>query len=127
MIYNVTSKIMPNAKLPLEYVKNTFDKRNKIAKQKSIEFYKNITNECKDGVYSISRIRKCIDNLFAPNKITLSRAKKESNLVAQLLISYLSIKKNKFYNMMGLLFSYHLKRTKLKLKINTLYSTKSDI
>ena len=43
MIYNVTSKIMPNAKLPLEYVKNTFDKRNKIAKQKSIEFYKNIS------------------------------------------------------------------------------------
>lgn len=51
MTYHVTSKIMPNAKLPIDYVKNTFDKRNKIAKQKSIEFYKNITNECKDGVY----------------------------------------------------------------------------
>ena len=52
MIYNVTSKIMPNSKLPLEYVKNTFDKRNKIAKQKSIEFYKNITNECKAVSYT---------------------------------------------------------------------------
>lgn len=95
MTYNVTSKIMPNAKLPLEYVKNTFDKRNKIAKQKSIEFYKNITNECKDGVYSISRIRKCIDNLFAPNKINYTIKSEEREQFSGSIANILSIDKEK--------------------------------
>lgn len=95
MIYNVTSKIMPNAKLPLEYVKNTFDKRNKIAKQKSIEFYKNITNECKDGVYSISRIRKCIDNLFAPNKINYTIKSEEREQFSGSIANILSVDKEK--------------------------------
>lgn len=95
MIYNVTSKIMPNAKLPLEYVKNTFDKRNKIAKQKSIEFYKKITNECKDGVYSISRIRKCIDNLFAPNKINYTIKSEEREQFSGSIANILSVDKEK--------------------------------
>lgn len=95
MIYNVTSKIMPHAKLPLEYVKNTFDKRNKIAKQKSIEFYKNITNECKDGVYSISRIRKCIDNLFAPNKINYTIKSEERERFSGSIANILSVDKER--------------------------------
>lgn len=95
MIYNVTSKIMPNAKLPLDYVKNTFDKRNKIAKQKSIEFYKNITNECKDGIYSISRIRKCIDNLFAPNKINYTIKSEEREQFSGSIANILSVDKEK--------------------------------
>lgn len=95
MTYNITSKIMPHAKLPLEYVKNTFDKRNKIAKQKSIEFYKNITNECKDGVYSISRIRKCIDNLFAPNKINYTINSEEREQFSGSIANILSVDKGK--------------------------------
>lgn len=95
MTYNVTSKIMPYAKLPLDYVKNTFDKRNKIAKQKSIEFYKNITNECKDGVYSISRIRKCIDNLFAPNKINYTINSEEREQFSGSIANILSVDKGK--------------------------------
>lgn len=95
MTYHVTSKIMPNAKLPIDYVKNTFDKRNKIAKQKSIEFYKNITNECKDGVYSISRIRKCIDNLFAPNKINYTIKSEEREQFSGSIANILSVDKEK--------------------------------
>lgn len=95
MTYKVTSKIMPNAKLPLDYVKNTFDKRNKIAKQKSIEFYKNITNECKDGVYSISRIRKCIDNLFAPNKINYTIKSEEREQFSGSIANILSVDKER--------------------------------
>lgn len=95
MTYNITSKIMPHAKLPLGYVKNTFDKRNKIAKQKSIEFYKNITNECKDGVYSISRIRKCIDNLFAPNKINYTINSEEREQFSGSIANILSVDKEK--------------------------------
>lgn len=95
MTYNITSKIMPHAKLPLGYVKNTFDKRNKIAKQKSIEFYKNITSECKDGVYSISRIRKCIDNLFAPNKINYTINSEEREQFSGSIANILSVDKGK--------------------------------
>ncbi len=80
MTYNITSRILPNAQLPYNVVKNTFEKRNKIAGQKSLEFYKEISKECKDGVYSIPRIKKCIDKIFAPHKLNyiIKKESKES-------------------------------------------------
>lgn len=69
MSYTIKTRILPNAQLPLKFVQNTFEKRNKMAELKSREFYNEVTNQCKDEVYSIPKIRKCIDKLFAPNKI----------------------------------------------------------
>lgn len=94
MSYSITSKIMPNARLPLSFIKNTFTKRNEIAKQKSHEFYKEVKNECKDGIYSIPRIRKCIDKIFAPHKINYTINNEEQAQLSGSIANILSVDKS---------------------------------
>ena len=93
MSYNISSKIMPDARLPLAFIKNSFTKRNEIAGQKSLEFYKEVTNECKDGVYTVSRIKKCIDKIFAPHKINYTINNEERGKFSGSVANMLSIDK----------------------------------